>query len=126
EGFKETIMGKQAILSVWNKEHLLDFAHQLHKLGYKLLASGGTAHSLRSAGLPVQDVADLTGAPEMLDGRVKTLHPAVHGGILARNLESDQADLAAQGYENIDIVVCNLYPFQQTISKEGVTLEEAI
>jgi phosphoribosylaminoimidazolecarboxamide formyltransferase/IMP cyclohydrolase len=117
---------KQAILSVSNKEKLVELARELDALHYRLIASGGTARSLREVGLPVQDVAELTGAPEMLGGRVKTLHPAVHGGILARNLESDQTDLAAQGYTNIDMVVCNLYPFQQTVAQEGVTLAEAI
>ncbi|HUM70956.1 MAG TPA: bifunctional phosphoribosylaminoimidazolecarboxamide formyltransferase/IMP cyclohydrolase, partial [Chloroflexota bacterium] len=119
-------MAKQAILSVWDKNKLLELAQGLDALGYRLIASGGTARSLREAGLPVQDVSDLTGAPEMLGGRVKTLHPAVHGGILARNTASDQADLAAQGYTNIDLVVCNLYPFQQTVAQAGVTLAEAI
>jgi phosphoribosylaminoimidazolecarboxamide formyltransferase/IMP cyclohydrolase len=119
-------MAKQAILSVWEKNKLLELAQGLDQLGFQLIASGGTARSLREGGLPVQDVSDLTGAPEMLDGRVKTLHPAVHGGILARNTASDQADLAAQGYTNVDLVVCNLYPFQQTVAKEGVTLAEAI
>lgn len=119
-------MTKQALLSVSNKEHLIELAQELHALHFKLIASGGTARSLREAGLPVQEVAELTGAPEMLDGRVKTLHPAVHGGILARNIASDQADLAAQGYANIDLVVCNLYPFQQTVAQENVSLAEAI
>lgn len=119
-------MTKQVILSVSNKDKLIELAQELHALQYKLIASGGTAHSLRDAGLPVQDVAELTGAPEMLGGRVKTLHPAVHGGILARNLESDQADLAAQGYAAIDMVICNLYPFQETAAQESVTLAEAI
>lgn len=76
--------------------------------------------------LPVTEVSDMTGAPEMLGGRVKTLHPAVHGGILARDIASDQADLAAHGYRNIDIVVCNLYPFRSTVAKDGVTLPEAV
>ncbi len=119
-------MTKRAILSVSDKENLVDLARELHALGYRLIASGGSAQALRDANLPVQDVANLTGAPEMLGGRVKTLHPAVHGGILARHLESDQADLAAQGYANIDLVVCNLYPFQKTVAKEDVTLAEAV
>lgn len=119
-------MTKRAILSVSDKENLVDLARELHALGYRLIASGGSAQALRNASLPVQDVANLTGAPEMLGGRVKTLHPAVHGGILARHLESDQADLAAQGYANIDLVVCNLYPFQKTVAKEDVTLAEAV
>ncbi|MCA9897553.1 MAG: bifunctional phosphoribosylaminoimidazolecarboxamide formyltransferase/IMP cyclohydrolase [Ardenticatenaceae bacterium] len=117
---------KQALLSVSDKTGLVELAEALHQLGFGLIASGGTARAIRDVGLPVQDVADLTKAPEMLGGRVKTLHPAVHGGILARNIDSDQADMKAQGYQNIDLVVCNLYPFQQTVAKEGVTLPEAI
>ncbi len=117
---------KQAILSVSDKTGLAALAQALHELDYALIASGGTARAIAAAGLPVQEVADLTGAPEMLGGRVKTLHPAVHGGILARNIASDQADLAAQGYHNIDLVVCNLYPFQQTVAQEDVTLAEAV
>jgi phosphoribosylaminoimidazolecarboxamide formyltransferase/IMP cyclohydrolase len=81
---------------------------------------------MREAGLPVLDVAEVTGAPEMLGGRVKTLHPAIHGGILARDMASDQADLAAQAIEMIDMVICNLYPFNETIAQPGVTLAEAI
>ncbi|WP_420643704.1 bifunctional phosphoribosylaminoimidazolecarboxamide formyltransferase/IMP cyclohydrolase [Candidatus Leptofilum sp.] len=117
---------KQALLSVSNKTGLVELAQALHELGYALIASGGTARAVRESGLSVQDVADLTQAPEMLGGRVKTLHPAVHGGILARNIDSDQADMKAQGYQNIDLVVCNLYPFQETVAKEGVTLPEAV
>lgn len=92
-------------------------ARQLQTNGYNLVASGGTAKAIRDAGLKVQDVADITGAPEMLGGRVKTLHPAVHAGVLARNTPSDLADLKQQGYEYIQIVVCNLYPFVDTVSK---------
>lgn len=117
---------KQALLSVSNKTGLVEFAEALHNLDFQLIASGGTARKIREAGLSVQDVADLTQAPEMLGGRVKTLHPAVHGGILARNIDSDQADMKAQSYQNIDLVVCNLYPFQETVAKEGVTLPDAI
>jgi phosphoribosylaminoimidazolecarboxamide formyltransferase/IMP cyclohydrolase len=117
---------KQAILSVSDKTGLIELAQGLHNAQVRLIASGGTAKAIREAGIPVDDVADLTGAPEMLGGRVKTLHPAVHGGILARNIPSDQADLAAQGYANVDLVVCNLYPFQQTVAQDGVTLAEAI
>ena len=117
---------KQALLSVSDKSGLVELAEALIALDFELNASGGTARRIREAGLPVQDVADLTKAPEMLGGRVKTLHPAVHGGILARNIESDQADMKAQGYRNIDLVVCNLYPFQETVAQAGVTLPEAI
>lgn len=119
-------MKKRAILSVFDKTNLLSLSQDLAALGWELIASGGTARALRQAGLPVQDVSDITGAPEMLGGRVKTLHPAVHGGILARDIPADQADLAANGIAPIDLVVCNLYPFAQTIATPGVTLAEAI
>lgn len=119
-------MKKRAILSVYDKTGLAPFAQALANLGWELVASGGTARLLREHGLTVLDVADITGAPEMLGGRVKTLHPAVHGGILARDLPADLADLAAQGIQAIDLVVCNLYPFEQTIARPGTTLAEAI
>lgn len=122
--FESTPM--QALISVSDKTGLVDLARRLHGLDIRLIASGGTARAIREAGIPVRDVADLTGAPEMLGGRVKTLHPAVHAGILARTTESDQADLAAQGYRPINLVICNLYPFQQTVARENVTLAEAI
>ncbi|KAG8237466.1 hypothetical protein J437_LFUL015685, partial [Ladona fulva] len=119
--------GNLALLSVSNKTGLLPLAQNLHKiLGLTLVASGGTANSLRAAGLPVKDVSELTGAPEMLGGRVKTLHPAVHAGILSRNTASDQADLKKMNYEMIQVVVCNLYPFVDTVSKPGVTIPEAV
>lgn len=119
-------MTKRAILSVYDKAGLLEFATALSQLNWEIIASGGTARQLRTAGLTVLDVAEVTGAPEMLGGRVKTLHPAIHGGILARSLPEDQADLSAQGIQPIDLVVCNLYPFQETIAQPGVTLAEAI
>lgn len=118
--------GKFALLSVSDKTNLLPFSKKLHELGLTLVASGGTAKSLRDAGLPVKDVSDITGAPEMLGGRVKTLHPAVHAGILARLTDSDQTDLKKQNYELIRVVVCNLYPFVKTTSKPDVTLEDAV
>ena len=119
-------MKKRAILSVYDKSGLVEFAQALVALDWELIASGGSARLLREAGLPVLDVAEVTGAPEMLGGRVKTLHPAIHGGILARDIASDQADLAAQAIEMIDMVICNLYPFNETIAQPGVTLAEAI
>ncbi|XP_058804261.1 bifunctional purine biosynthesis protein ATIC [Phymastichus coffea] len=118
--------GKLALLSVSDKTNLLPFAKKLHEFGLTLVASGGTAKSLRDAGLPVKDVSDITGAPEMLSGRVKTLHPAVHGGILARSTSSDKADLVKHKFEYIHVVVCNLYPFVNTVSKPGVTIEDAV
>ncbi|KAL2715457.1 bifunctional purine biosynthesis protein PURH [Vespula squamosa] len=118
--------GKLALLSVSDKTNLLPLSKKLHEIGLTLIASGGTAKSLREAGLPVKDVSDITGAPEMLEGRVKTLHPAVHAGILARLTESDQRDLEKQNYDLIRIVVCNLYPFVKTVSKPDVKIDEAI
>ncbi|KIO33752.1 hypothetical protein M407DRAFT_13667 [Tulasnella calospora MUT 4182] len=115
-----------ALLSVYDKTGLLELADGLHKAGVRLLGSGGTAKKIRESGLPIDDVSDITKAPEMLGGRVKTLHPAVHGGILARSIPSDEADLAAQSIYPIAIVVCNLYPFTSTISKPGCTLADAV
>ncbi|XP_010884395.2 bifunctional purine biosynthesis protein PURH [Esox lucius] len=115
-----------ALLSVSDKSGLLDFAKRLVNVGLSLVASGGTAKALREAGLAVRDVSELTGHPEMLGGRVKTLHPAVHGGILARHSPSDKADLEKLGYSLVRVVVCNLYPFVKTISTPDVTVEDAV
>ena len=119
-------MTKKAILSVYDKTGLETLGQQLVELGFDLIASGGTARQLRAIGLSVKDVSELTNAPEMLGGRVKTLHPVVHGGILARDIPSDQADLTAQQIDMIDLVVCNLYPFSETVAKPDVTVPEAI
>jgi len=116
----------RALISVSDKSGLVDLARGLHAAGVELIASGGTATALRQAGLPVQDVSDLTGFPEILGGRVKTLHPAVHGGILARQTPEHLAELAAHGLAPIDLVICNLYPFGQTVARPDVTLAEAI
>jgi phosphoribosylaminoimidazolecarboxamide formyltransferase/IMP cyclohydrolase len=117
----------RALLSVSDKTGLVELARGLAKLGVELVASGGTAGALREAGLAVVDVAELTGSPEMLGGRVKTLHPRVHGGILARRAHAgDRADMAAQSLGAIDLVVVNLYPFERTVAKPGVALEDAI
>jgi phosphoribosylaminoimidazolecarboxamide formyltransferase/IMP cyclohydrolase len=117
----------RALLSVSDKAGLVEFARGLARLGIELVASGGTATALREAGLEVLDVAQLTNSPEMLGGRVKTLHPRVHGGILARREhEGDRADMAAQSLQPIDLVVVNLYPFEQTVAQPGVTLDDAI
>jgi phosphoribosylaminoimidazolecarboxamide formyltransferase / IMP cyclohydrolase len=115
-----------ALLSVSNKNGLTDFCRGLYNLGWDLIASGGTAASLRAAGLPVTDVETYTGSPEILAGRVKTLHPAVHAGILAQDTISDAADLERIQAKPIDLVAVNLYPFQATIAHPGVTLAEAI
>lgn len=117
---------KTAILSVYDKTGLLDLAKGFVASNVRILASGGTARLLRESGFKVADVEEITHAPEMLGGRVKTLHPAVHGGILARNIESDEKDLKEQNIEKVDFVVCNLYPFKETIAKENVTIPEAV
>ena len=117
----------QALISVSDKRGVLDFARELSALGIKLLSTGGTASLLREAGLPVTDVSEHTGFPEMLDGRVKTLHPKVHGGILARrDLAEHMETIAAHDIGRIDLVVVNLYPFQQTVAKPDCSLEDAI
>ena len=117
----------QALISVSDKRGVLDFARELSALGIKLLSTGGTASLLREAGLAVTDVSEHTGFPEMLDGRVKTLHPKVHGGILARRDLAEHMDtIAAHDIGRIDLVVVNLYPFQQTVAKPDRTLEDAI
>ncbi len=109
----------RALLSVYDKTGLLDLAQGLSGLGWELIASGKTAAALAEAGIPVTEVAEVTGAPEMLGGRVKTLHPKVHGGILAdRSKAAHLADLEAQGIAPIDLVVCNLYPFTSDPSIE--------
>ncbi len=117
---------KRALLSVSNKEGLVEFAQGLAELGVELIATGGTARALREAELAVRSIEDVTGFPEILDGRVKTLHPAVHGGILARRDQAHLAELQAQGIAPIDLVAVNLYPFADTVAKPGTTLAEAI
>ena len=116
----------KAILSVHDKTGLIPFAQGLANLGWTLIASGGTARLLSEKGLPVTEVAEYTGSPEILGGRVKTLHPAIHGGLLARATQADLAELHKLGWDYIDLVAVNLYPFEETIAKPGVTLEEAI
>ncbi len=120
-------MIKRALLSVSDKTGLIDFARALHDQGVELLSTGGTAKSIREAGIPVIEVADYTGFPEMLDGRVKTLHPKIHGGILGRrDLPEHVAAMNRNNIGNIDLVCVNLYPFVQTVSKPGCTLDDAI
>lgn len=117
----------RALLSVSDKTGVLDLARELHALGVSLISTGGTAKLLADAGLPVAEVAEVTGFPEMLDGRVKTLHPKVHGGLLARrDTPEHMVALAAHGIDTIDLLVVNLYPFESTVAKAGCTLADAI
>ena len=118
---------ERALLSVFDKTGLVEFARRLAAAKIEIVSTGGTARLLREAGVPVRDVSELTGWPEMLGGRVKTLHPKVHGGILLqRGKESDRQEAAAHGIAPIDLVVVNLYPFSATARKPGVTPEELI
>jgi len=122
-------MGKisRALISVSHKEGIIEFARGIAKLGIEILSTGGTAKLLRDAGVPVKDVSEFTGFPEMLDGRVKTLHPKVHGGILGRRNNPEHVrQMQQHGIKPIDLVVVNLYPFEQTVAKAGCTLEDAI
>jgi phosphoribosylaminoimidazolecarboxamide formyltransferase/IMP cyclohydrolase len=115
-----------AILSVHDKTGLLDFAQGLTALNWTLLASGGTAKLLRENKISVTEVADYTKSPEILGGRVKTLHPAIHGGLLARPTEADHKELLDLGWDYIDLVAINLYPFEATIAKPNVSYEDVI
>ncbi|MDB5939684.1 MAG: phosphoribosylaminoimidazolecarboxamide formyltransferase / cyclohydrolase [Polaromonas sp.] len=116
-----------ALISVSDKTGILEFAQALHALGIQLLSTGGTARLLADAGLPVTEVADHTGFPEMLDGRVKTLHPTIHGGLLARrDLPEHMAALQTHGIATLDLLVVNLYPFESTVARPGCTLDDAI
>ena len=117
----------KAILSAHNKDGLLEFARNLSEAGFELVSTDGTGAVLAEGGLPVTQVSDLTGSPEILDGRVKTLHPKVHGGILARrDLPDHAAELARHGIDVIDVVAVNLYPFVETVNRPGATLEDAL
>lgn len=117
---------QRAILSVYDKSGLLELGRGLVTLGFELIASGGTARVLREAGMPVIRVGDWTGFPEMLEGRVKTLHPAIHAGILAMDTPAHLSELERQGLKPIDLVVCNLYPFQRTVADPGVAVADAV
>ena len=117
----------RALVSVSDKSGLAPFVQGLHELGFEILSTGGTSAFLREQGIPVTDVADYTGFPELFEGRVKTLHPKLHGGLLYKRESKDHSKQATDhGVDPIDIVVVNLYPFEQTIAKPGVTLEEAV
>ncbi|MBC8457920.1 MAG: IMP cyclohydrolase [Deltaproteobacteria bacterium] len=118
---------KTAIISVTDKAGVVDFASSLSKLGVDILSTGGTARALRGGGIFVTDISDYTGFPEMMDGRVKTLHPKVHGGLLGRRDNPEDVKMMKEhDIKAIDMVVVNLYQFENTVAKEGVTLEEAI
>ena len=118
---------RRALISVSDKTGVVDFARQLNEFGVEIISTGGTAKALREAGIEVRDVSDVTGFPEMMDGRVKTLHPKIHGGLLAvRDNAEHQRALSEQGIEPIDMVVVNLYPFEQTVMQGGATLDEAV
>ena len=120
-------MSYYALLSVSNKTGIVDFAEGLIRSGYTLISSGGTHAVIQAEGLPVTKVSEYTGSPEILNGRVKTLHPKIHGGILAqRGNPSHDLDRNANGIELIDIVAVNLYPFKETVAKPDVTWAEAI
>src|SRR5947209_15491757 len=118
---------RRALLSVTDKTGLVEFARALSNHGVELVSTGGTAKAIRDAGLNVRDISDLTGFPEMLDGRVKTLHPKVHGGILhMRGKKEHVAAVAEHGIQPIDMVVVNLYAFEKTAEKPGVEFDEVI
>ncbi len=118
---------KRALLSVSDKSGIVEFAGGLEKLGVEMLSTGGTEKLLRESGIKVQTVSDYTGFPEMLDGRVKTLHPKIHAGLLARRDKSEHIDaLEKNDIQTIDLVVVNLYPFRETVAKSGVSLEDAV
>jgi len=115
-----------AILSVYDKTGIVEFALGLASLGWRLLASGGTASLLRQNGIAVTEVADYTHSPEILGGRVKTLHPAIHGGLLARPTEADHRQVLDLGWDYIDLAAVNLYPFEATIARPHVAYDEVI
>lgn len=118
---------KKALISVSNKEGIVEFVKALTSMGVEILSTGGTAKALRDASIPVKEVSEHTGFPEMLDGRLKTLHPKIHGGLLSRrNNPKDMEEIQMHGIDTIDMVVVNLYPFEETISSPGVTFAEAI
>jgi len=118
---------RRALISVSDKEGIVDFARSLTGFGVTLISTGGTARTLREAGIKVTDVSEVTGFPEMMDGRVKTLHPKIHGAFLAlRDNDQHIASMKEHDIESIDLVIVNLYPFESTVAKEAVTLEEAV
>ncbi len=120
-------MNRKALISVSDKLGLDFLGRGLQELGcWEILSTGGTARALRAFGVPVTEVAEYTGSPEILDGRVKTLHPRVHGGLLGRPTPEHRAEMAQHNIEGIDLLVVNLYPFEQTLAKPGATAEEIL
>lgn len=119
-------MIRRALISVWNKEGIVDFSKELQNLGVEIISTGGTVKTLKEAGLRIKEVSEVTGFPEILNGRVKTLHPKIEGGILALRNEEHEKELKERGIERIDIVVCNLYPFEDVIKNKDVDLREAL
>src|SRR2546425_7855010 len=118
---------RRALISVSDKSGIVDFVRELKRFGVEIISTGGTAKALRDAGLAVRDVSDVTKFPEMMEGRIKTLHPRIHGGVLAvRGNPEHLAAMSEHDIEPIDMVVVNLYPFEETVKREGITLEEAI
>ena len=118
---------KRALLSVSDKTGLVEFARELKKFGVEIISTGGTAKILRENGVEVREVSDETGFPEMMDGRVKTLHPKIHGALLGlRDNDKHVAAMREHAIEPIDLVVINLYPFEETVAKEGVAIAEAV
>src|SRR5688572_26020357 len=119
-------MIRRALVSVSDKRGVVELGKVLHELGVEILSTGGTFSALQQAGIKVKQVSEHTGAPEILDGRVKTLHPKIHGGLLGRDTDAHKAEMQANGIEAIDLVVVNLYPFEATVAKKGVSFDEAI
>lgn len=118
---------ERAVISVTDKTGVVEFARSLSDFGVQILSTGGTAKAMREGGVSVTDISDYTGFPEMLDGRVKTLHPKVHGGLLGMRDNPEHVSMMKEhGIEKIDLLVVNLYQFEKTVAKEGVTLEDAI
>ncbi len=116
-----------ALISVTDKSGIVEFARSLERIGVEIFSTGGTARTMRDGGIKVLDISEYTGFPEMMDGRVKTLHPKVHGGLLGRrDNQQDIQMMRIHGIKNIDLVVVNLYQFELTVAKEGCTLDEAV
>nr|MBA3500618.1 bifunctional phosphoribosylaminoimidazolecarboxamide formyltransferase/IMP cyclohydrolase [Deltaproteobacteria bacterium] len=119
-------MNRRALVSVSDKRGVTELAGVLKDLGFEILSTGGTASALAAAGAKVTQVSAYTGAPEILDGRVKTLHPRIHGGLLGRETEAHQKEMLRHDINPIELVVVNLYPFEATIAKSGTTFDDAI